>query len=97
VLTRSQVAYLRAQAHGRKPIVRIGQRGLTDAVVAELEEALDAHELVKVRLHVGDRATRAAWISELCERTGAQTVQQIGATASLFRRNPEKPRIELPG
>lgn len=76
-------------------MVRVGQRGLTDAVVAELEHALDAHELVKIRL-AGDRSTRAAWIGELCERTGAQAVQQIGATASLFRRNPERPHIKLP-
>lgn len=77
-------------------MVRVGQRGLTDAVVAELEHALEAHELVKIRLAGADRALRAAWIAELCARTGAQAVQQIGATASLFRRNPERPRITLP-
>lgn len=77
-------------------MVRVGQRGLTDAVVAELEHALEAHELVKIRLAGADRATRTAWVAELCARTGAQAVQQIGATASLFRRNPERPRITLP-
>lgn len=77
-------------------MVRVGQRGLTDAVVEELERALDAHELVKIRLAGGDRTTRADWVAELCARTGAQAVQQIGATASLFRRNPERPRITLP-
>lgn len=96
MLSRWQTAYLRAQAHGRKPVVRVGQGGPTDAVVAELEHTFEAHELVKIRLAGGDRTTRAAWITELCERTGTQTVQQIGATASLFRRNPERPRITLP-
>jgi len=74
----------------------VGQKGLTEAVVAELEQALDAHELVKIRLAGADRATRSAWVGELCERTGAEPVQQIGATASVFRRNSEKPRITLP-
>ncbi|MDZ7749587.1 MAG: YhbY family RNA-binding protein [Halofilum sp. (in: g-proteobacteria)] len=96
MLTRSQVAYLRAQAHGHKPVVRVGQRGLTEAVVAELERALADHELVKIRLAGADRATRAAWVAQLCERTGAEAVQQIGATASLFRRNADDPRITLP-
>lgn len=93
MLSRSQVAYLRAQAHGCKPIVRVGQRGVTEAVVAELERALRDHELVKIRLAGADRAS---WVTELCERTGAERVQQIGATASLFRRNAERPRLTLP-
>ncbi|MEX1082237.1 MAG: YhbY family RNA-binding protein [Halofilum sp. (in: g-proteobacteria)] len=96
MLTRSQVAYLRSQAHGCKPLVRLGQRGLTDAVADELDHALQAHELVKIRLAGADRATRRAWVNELCERVGAETVQQIGATATLFRRNSERPRITLP-
>lgn len=96
MLSRSQVAYLRAQAHGCKPIVRVGQRGVTEAVVAELERALRDHELVKIRLAGADRARRASWVTELCERTGAVRVQQIGATASLFRRNAERPRLTLP-
>lgn len=96
MLTRSQEAYLRGQAQAHKPIVRIGQRGLTDAVVAELERALHDHELVKIRLAGTDRDTRKTWIDELAQRTGAEVVQRIGATASLFRRNADKPRITLP-
>jgi len=96
MLTRPQIAYLRAQAHATKPIVRIGQRGLTEAVVAELERALTDHELVKIQLSGADRDTRAAWVAELCRRTGAEAVQQIGAKAILFRRNDERPRLTLP-
>ena len=96
MLSRAQIAYLRSRAHGHKPVVRVGQRGLTDAVVAELERALDDHELVKIRLAGADRATRAAWIDRLCECTGAEAVQRIGATAALFRRNEERPRLRLP-
>jgi RNA-binding protein len=86
---------LRAQAHHRKPIVRLGQRGLTDAVVRELEQALDDHELVKIHL-AGDRATRRDLVTRLSQRTEAEPVQQLGATATLFRRNPDKPRLTLP-
>ncbi len=96
MLTRSQEAYLRGQAQAQKPIVRIGQRGLTEAVLAELERALYDHELVKIRLAGTDRDTRKAWVDELAHRTGADIVQRIGATASLFRRNTDKPRLTLP-
>ncbi len=96
MLRRSQITFLRAQAHSRKPIVRLGQRGLTDAVVKELEQALDDHELVKIRLAAAEREERRTMIATLCERTGAESVQQLGATATLFRRNTERPRLTLP-
>lgn len=76
--------------------MRVGQRGVTAAVTAELDAALDAHELVKVKLAGAGRDTRRAWVEALCAASGAESVQQIGATATLFRRNPERPRIELP-
>ena len=96
MLRRSQVAFLRSRAHGCKPIVRLGQRGLTDAVVDELERALTDHELVKIRIAAGSRSERRNLLSDLCTRTGAEPVQQLGATATLFRRNPERPRVTLP-
>lgn len=96
MLTRSQIRFLRSRAHHCNPLVRIGQNGLTDAVVAELDAALRAHELVKIRMAGTDRASRDAWLAALCERTGAEPVQRIGHTASVFRRNPDKPRITLP-
>ncbi|MEF8834268.1 MAG: YhbY family RNA-binding protein [Halofilum sp. (in: g-proteobacteria)] len=77
-------------------MVRLGQRGLTDAVVKELEQALDDHELVKIRLAAAGREERREMITALCERTGAESVQQLGATATLFRRNAERPRLTLP-
>lgn len=96
MLTSSQIRFLRARAHRCHPVVRLGQKGLTDAVVGELERALKAHELVKVRLASADRERRAAWIASLREHTGAELVQAIGHTVSLFRRNPDHPRIDLP-
>jgi RNA-binding protein len=94
-LTEPQRRQLRSLAHPRRPIVSIGRNGLTGAVLAELELALDHHELVKVKVGVADRDARCAIIQEMCERSGAELVQRIGFTATLFRRNPEHPVIPL--
>jgi len=95
-LAREQIRHLRALAHPLKPVVRIGQHGLRDSVLEELGIALDHHELVKVKVSVGDRDARDAVIAALIAQTGAELVQRIGNVAVLFRRNPKKPRIELP-
>lgn len=95
-LNESQKRYLRGLAHHRKPVVQLGQKGLTNAVLAEVERALDDHELVKVKLNAGDREQRSADVEMIRERTGALLVQRIGNVACLYRRHPEKPRIALP-
>jgi RNA-binding protein len=96
-LTESQRRLLRSLAHPRKPIVMIGRNGLTDSVLTELERALDHHELVKVKVGIGDRVGRARVIETICERTGSLLIQRIGFVATLFRRNPERPVISLTG
>ena len=95
VLDKTTTKYLRSLAHGLKPVVRLGQHGLTDAVTAELDRALDHHELVKVKLSESDRERRQEQLDKLCASVGATSVQQIGHTATLFRRNAKKPVIEL--
>ncbi len=95
-LTEPQRKLLRSLAHPRKPIVTLGRNGLTDAVLNELEQALDHHELVKVKVNIGDRDARDQATEALCVRTGATLIQRIGFMATLFRRNPEKPVIALP-
>jgi RNA-binding protein len=95
-LNNRQVRYLRGLAHGLRPAVMIGNKGLTDAVLAELEIALGHHELVKVQIAGDDREARAAFAGELARRSGAETVQKIGKIVCLYRRNPESPGIELP-
>lgn len=94
-LTDAQRRHLRSLAHPRKPVVTIGRNGLTDAVVAELEQALTHHELVKIKVNIGDREARNGAVQELCERTGAELVQRVGYIATLFRRNPDAPKITL--
>ena len=65
-------------------------------MVKELEQALDDHELVKIRLAGAGREERREMIATLCERTGAESGQQLGATATRFRRNSQRPRMTLP-
>jgi RNA-binding protein len=96
-LTEPQRRLLRSLAHPRKPIVAIGRNGVTDSVLSELDRALDHHELVKVKVGIGDRVSRAQAIQTICERTGALLIQRIGFIATLFRRNPENPVISLTG
>ena len=95
-LTSSQIRYLRGLAHPLKPVLLMGGKGVTAGVLKELEQALDDHELIKVRLSGGDRAERASELAKLVDSSRAETVQTIGHVAVLFRRNEEKPGIALP-
>ncbi len=95
-LTSSQIRYLRGLAHPLKPVLLMGGKGVTAGVLKELEQALDDHELIKVRLSGGDRAARAADLVRLVESSHAEAVQTIGHIAVLYRRNDEKPQIALP-
>lgn len=85
---------LRKLAHHRKVIVIIGQHGLTDNVMAEVDQALEAHELVKVRVNAGEREERNAMIDRIAQQTHSDVVQRIGHIGVFFRR-AEKPVIQL--
>ena len=95
VLDKATIKYLRSLDHALKPVVRLGQNGLTDAVIKELDGALSHHELVKVKLSESEKDARLEQLTALCESVRAECVQQIGHTATLFRRNEKKPVIEL--
>ena len=85
---------LRAIGHKLKPVVTVAGKGLSDAVLGEIERALSDHELIKVKLAVGDRDARAAVSRQICERCGAREVQAIGNVVLLLRRAPEPdPRL----
>ncbi|WP_442499263.1 ribosome assembly RNA-binding protein YhbY [Methylobacter sp. sgz302048] len=80
---------LRAQAHSLKPVIMIGQSGLTAAVMAEIELALDSHELIKVRIRA-EREDRKQISDRICMDTGAALIQTIGQIAVIYRVNPDK-------
>lgn len=95
-ITPTQKRHLRGLAHPLKPVVLMGAKGLTDAVLAEIDLALEHHELIKVKVTAEDREAREATIAEIARRTHAALVQRLGHTATLYRRNAEKPAIVLP-
>jgi RNA-binding protein len=94
VLRGFQRRHLRAQAHALRPVVEIGQAGITDAVLTALERALVDHELVKVRLR--DPDDKKAMAAALAERTASELCGLVGHTVILYRPHPETPRIRLP-
>src|SRR5512141_2970513 len=83
---------LRAEAHKLTPVVIIGDKGLTDTVMAEIDRSLKAHELIKVRAATNEREARDAWLDRICAALEAHPVQQIGKVFVLYRENPEEPR-----
>jgi RNA-binding protein len=88
-LTPAERKLLKARAHSLEPVVLIGNKGLTDDVVTEVDHALKAHELIKVRAPGLDRDAREEAFKSLCERTAAEPVQHIGKVFVLYRKKPE--------
>ncbi|MGI9344316.1 MAG: ribosome assembly RNA-binding protein YhbY [Gammaproteobacteria bacterium] len=96
MLDDKQKKYLRGLAHDLKPVVHVGNSGVSPGVTAELDRNLDHHELIKVRIRVGDRESRDAALREIVDHSAADLVGRIGNIAILFRRNGDKPVIALP-
>jgi RNA-binding protein len=94
-LNARQRKHLRGLAHALQPVVTVADKGLSKNVMAEIESALDHHELVKIKLRA-DRDTRTAWAEEIANRCRAESVQAIGQVFCIFRRNPREPVIALP-
>jgi RNA-binding protein len=90
--TPEQKKQFRTIGHTLEPVVTVAGKGLSDSVLAEVNRALDDHELVKVRFAVGDRAVKKQLIDELCEKTGASLIQTIGHIALVFRKAAKQPR-----
>ncbi|MDG1693923.1 MAG: ribosome assembly RNA-binding protein YhbY [Porticoccaceae bacterium] len=86
--------YLRSLGHQLKPVVTVAGNGLTETVLAELDRALGDHELIKVKLAVGDRDAKKATIDKICLESKAQLIQSIGHMILLFRK-AEKPNPKL--
>lgn len=95
-LSTQQIRYLRGLSHHLRPVVTIADKGLSENVLAELDSALDTHELIKVKLR-GEREARKAWIEEISRQFKAERVHVIGQVACFYRHNKKKPVIALPG
>jgi RNA-binding protein len=95
-LSTARRSELRAQAHTLTPVVIIGDKGLTDEIIAEVDRSLKAHELIKVRAAGGERENRGSWMQAICERLEAHPVQQIGKVLVIYRANPKEARVTRP-
>ena len=91
---KSQIKSLRAEAHRLKlkPVVMIGQNGLSESVTAELEQAITHHELIKIRVPALEKADKKEMIKVICDHHQANLVQAIGNIAVIYRRNPDNDR-----
>ncbi len=93
-LTVSERLALKGRAHQLKPTVMIGNAGLTDSVLQEIDKTLRLHELIKIRV-MAERPEREAMLSEICQRLEAAPVQHIGRILVIFKPNPEAHKIEI--
>lgn len=92
-MTNDRLKELRGQAHGLSPVVMVGQSGLSDGVLAAIDDALEAHELIKIRMLDSDRDKRAAWIEQILQASRAQKVLAVGKMVTIYRkRKPKKDR-----
>ena len=95
-LTNNQKKYLRSMAHDLKPFVMIGQHGLSDSVVNELESTLLKHELLKIKLRASDRKEKQQIVDKIILLSKAVLVQVIGGVLVIYRPFEDNPNIILP-
>ena len=94
-LTERQKKFLRRAAHSLKPVVAAGDKGISPAVLGEIELALDHHELIKIRLRMGDRDLRNAAVTGILDSTGAILLSRVGNVATIYRPRKDQPKIIL--
>ena len=90
-----QISYLRGLAHSLNPVVMIGNNGLTESVLKEIDVNLNAHELIKIKVMGDDRELRTQMLADICEKSNAVAVHHIGKQLVIYRQS-EKNRIVIP-
>ena len=95
-LSESQKKYLRGRGHDLKPVITVGDAGLSASLMAEYESTIAHHELIKVRVRAGDRSVRDAIIDELCAAGSAELIQRVGNVALIYRENADEKKIIIP-
>ena len=96
MLSKTQIRFLKAQAHSLHPLVIIGANGLSPAVAKEIDSALNHHELIKVKLGNLPDEEQEEMIEQICQGQNAEFVSKIGHIAIFYRENPEKRSYQLP-
>ena len=94
MISQKQVKELRKLAHHRKVVVIIGQHGLTDNVMHEIDNALETHELLKVRINASDKDERNRIIDQIAQQTRSDVIQRIGHIG-VFYREAEQPKLKI--
>lgn len=94
-LSKKQKSYLKKLSHHLKPVVIVGQAGLGDNVLNEVEIALEKHELIKIKI-AADKLERNTLTQTICDITAAELISQIGQMSIVFRVSKEHPQIALP-
>ena len=94
-LTPQQIRELKKLAHHLKPVVMLGQQGISENLINEIDLSLVAHELIKVKLAGAERTERLALAQQICEQVEAELVQIIGQMAVLYRANPDKKKNRI--
>ena len=92
----AQKKYLRKLGHQLRPVIFIGNSGLSESVLTELFSTINHHELIKIKIKASNRIIRDQIIDEICKKTSTQLVTQIGGIALIYKKNPETPKIKLP-
>ncbi len=90
-----QISYLRGLAHSLNPVVMISNKGLSEGVLKEINVCLDAHELIKIKVMMDDKALRTQMLNDICEQTSATAVHHIGKQLVVYRQST-KPKIVIP-
>lgn len=91
-----QISYLRGLAHSLNPVVMIGNNGLTESVLKEIDVNLNAHELIKIKVMGDDRELRKQMLEEICAKSNAIAVHHIGKQLVVYRQSADKPKIVVP-
>jgi len=95
-LSEPQKKYLRGLGHQLKPLITVGDAGLSKSVMKEFDSTISHHELIKVRFRSAGRKMRDDLIEQLCQQSSGLLIQRVGNVALIYRSNPDEPRIKLP-
>jgi RNA-binding protein len=95
MLNSKQISYLKSLSHSINAVVQIGNKGLSESVIKEIEESIKAHELIKIQVQDNDKTKRQEILNLICKKLGTVSINHIGKQLIIFRPNAE-PKIKLP-